>query len=313
MVGVDPRPARIAPWCGGAILLGLVALMVVVASVRGTVVAGESMAAPVPAPPEPGHCLLENLFDGGFGGYVVEENTALPGGRTGVCDGARFGEVVWIGAGVDLETSFQDGAWERCWTDAAGYLGLPERATDDDHGVPDVNLLTALIGPDRRQRAAGQDWAACAVQLVTSDTSAGPTIEHSLRNAWSRAADRRLLALCVSDEHLLYPVDCRDRHGAEQLSSWAGDRTGFGQPDVDACRQAAVDALGSPAALDRGDLTALAQPTRWNETTGQQITGPDAVSAGQPYFITCLLVPADPARTLVGPLRDLGDAPLPLG
>jgi hypothetical protein len=309
---MDARSARFGPWLGGAILLGLVALMVVVASVRGTLVAGRAVAPPVPAPPEQGHCLLENPFDAGFTEFVVYEDDALPAWRTAPCEGARFGEVVSVGAGVGLDASFQDGSWERCWNDAFGYLGLPDPAGADGHRSTHVNVMAALTGPDRRQLAAGQDWAACVVQLAPSGTGTGLTVEHSLRDAWSRTEDRRLLAMCVNDVRLLYPTGCRDPHGAEQISSWSGDPAGFGQPDADACRHDAVVALGSPAALDRGDLTALALPTRWSDRTGQQITGPDAVAAGQPYVVMCLLVPADPARELVGPLRELGDAPAPL-
>jgi hypothetical protein len=51
-MGMEARPGRIGPWLGGAILLGLVALVVGVAAVRGTVVAGQPVAAPVSAPPE---------------------------------------------------------------------------------------------------------------------------------------------------------------------------------------------------------------------------------------------------------------------
>lgn len=298
---------------GGAILLGLVTLMVVVASVRGTMVSGRPVATPVPDPPEPGHCLLEDPFDDDLFGYVLSDDGELPAWRTGPCSGARYGEVVTIGAGVDLETSFQDGSWDRCWQDAYGYLGLPDPVPGNDHRVPDVNVLTALIGPDPRQRAAGQDWAACVVQPATSGSGAGMTLEHSWRDAWSRTEDRRLLALCLGDDRLLYPVDCRERHRAEQISSWSGDPAGINEPVVDACRQDAVDALGSPAALDRGDLSVLALPTRWSDGTGEQITGPEAVSAVEPYVVLCLLVPANPARVLVGPLRELGDAPVPLG
>lgn len=311
---MDTRFARIGPWLGGAILLGLVALTVVIAAIRGTMVAGRPVATPVPSPPEPADCLLEDPFQGNFSGYVVYEDDELPAWRTGRCAGDRYGDVVAIGKGVDdLQTTFVDGAWEQCWRDASGYLGLPDPSGADGRRGPDVNVLTALIGPDERQRAAGQDWAACVVQLAPSGAGAGLTVDHSLRDAWSRAEDRRLMALCVTDERLLYPVDCRERHGAEQISSRSGDPAGFGESDVAACRLDAIDALGSPAALDRGDLTSLALPTRWDDRTGQQATGPDAVSAVQPYTVTCLLLPGDRSRMLTGPLRDLGDAPAPLG
>ena len=308
---METRPGRIGPWLGGAILLGLVALMLVVAAIRGTVVAGQPVAAPVPGPPEPGDCLLEDPFAGDVDGYVLLDGVMLPAWRTGRCDGVRFGEVVSIGAGVDLDASFQDGSWDRCWDDAAGYLGLPGRQAGAGHRSPEANVMAALIGPDPRQQAAGQDWAACVVQ--PAPTGSGSTVEHSLRDAWSRADDRRLFALCLTDTRSLQAVDCRERHGAEQISSWSGDPAGSGAPDVDACRQEAIGALGSPRPLDRGELTTVALPTRWSDASGRQITGPDAVSATQPYVVICLLLPADPARALVGPLRALGDAPVPLG
>lgn len=312
VTGMDARSARFGPWLGGAILLGLVALMVVVASVRGTVVAGSPVAAPVPGPPEPGHCLLEDPLDGDSSGFVMySDDDELPDWRTGRCAGARYGEVVTIGAGIDLASSFQVGTWERCWRDAMKYLGLPEPAADDGHPVPDISVMTALIGPDPRQRASGQDWAACVALPASSDS--GSAVEHPLRDAWNRTDGRRLLALCQNDSHLLFQVDCGDRHGAERVSSWSGDPVKTGVADDETCRAEAADALGSPAALDRGDLSAVVLPTRWDDPTGQQITGPDAVSAVEPYIVICVLVPADPARMLVGPLRGLGDSPVPLG
>lgn len=309
---MDAPSARFGPWLGGAILLGLVALMVGVAAVRGTVVAGRPMAQPVPAPPEPGDCLVENPFAGDVGFFSPGE--LLPSWRTGRCAGARYGEVVGVGAGVRATDSAQIDSWEQCWKDAHRYLGLPDPATPGDRPFPAVNLMAMVIGPDLRQRGAGQAWSACVAHPFPPGPGVEGTVDHSLRDAWSRSADRRLLALCLGDGQLFYPVDCRERHGAEQISSWSGrDPAGPGQLDVDACRQGAVVALGSSAALDRGDLGVLALPTRWNVRTGQQITGPDAVTAGEPYDIACLLVPADPARLLVGPLRELGGEPVPFG
>lgn len=309
---MDARSARFGPWLGGAILLGLMTLMVVVAGIRGTVVVGRSVAVPVPAPPEPGHCLLENPFDEGSNGYFLVGDE-LPSWRTGRCAGARFGEVVTIGAGVELASSFPAGLWEQCWRDGLGYLGLPDPMARDDHRAPGVNVQTALIGPSERQRAAGQDWAACVIQWAPFGSGGALNAEYSLRDAWSRAEDRRLLALCLNDRELQYPVGCREPHDAEQVSSWMGDPAGFGQPDDDTCRTDATGALGSSAALDRGALTALALPIGWDEGTGRQITGPEAVSADQPYLVICLLVPGDRSKVLVGPLRELGDAPVPLG
>lgn len=309
---MDARQARLGPWVGGAILLGLVALMVVVAAARGTVVAGRPIAPPVPKPPEPGQCLLDDPFAVGGDGYVLMLGSGdeLPSARTTACVGARFGEVVALGAGTDFDTSFDDGTWEGCWDDATEYLGLPAPSVDSGRHGPSVNLMTTLVGPDVRQRAAGQDWSACVVHPASMGVVRGTTVDHSLRDAWSRAEDRRMLALCLNDETLQYPVDCREPHGAEQVSSRQGDPARA--EGADDCAADAVGALGSPAALDRGDLRVLALPTRWDGRRGVHVTGPDAVSADEPYVVLCLLVPGDASRMLVGPVRDLGDGPVPL-
>lgn len=119
---------------GGAILLGLVTLMVVVASVRGTMVSGRPVATPVPDPPEPGHCLLEDPFDDDLFGYVLSDDGKLPAWRTGPCSGARYGKVVTIGAGSTWRPPSRTGPGIGVGRTPTGTLGCRIRCPETTTG-----------------------------------------------------------------------------------------------------------------------------------------------------------------------------------
>ncbi|HEY5879740.1 MAG TPA: hypothetical protein VIU11_12590, partial [Nakamurella sp.] len=73
-----------------------------------------------------------------------------------------------------------------------------------------------------------------------------------------------------------------------------------------------VEAIGSSAALDRGEISVVVVPARPDPDGDRLIIGPEAVSADTGYVNNCLLEPTDAAKRLTGSVRRLMDAPLPL-
>jgi len=267
--------------------------------------------------------VTENPHDRGADLYTWK--TTPPTFRTRPCTGPRFGEVVAVDGGHATTATGADTAALACHRRADEYLGILPRVAFDPNTAgptppreasfrPAADVLVALAGPDTRQRAADQAWTACVVYLpVSTDAQAPVTVDHALRGAWSRAGDSRLFALCLDDTASLVGANCRWPHRFEMMGmQWGNPKISQDAWDA-ACRRAAAGALGSSAALDRGELTTQVVAARPDpDRRGTMITGPDAVTAAGDYLNHCLVTPADSGRRLTAPLRDLGDAPAPL-
>jgi hypothetical protein len=234
----------------------------------------------------------------------------------GRCSGPRFGEVVFVVPDFTVPTGGDIGPGaDPCQGHVDQYLGTPSPpAPSDGSFMPFAGVMVALIGPDGRQRAAGQKWAACMVYLPISIDAAAPiTIDHPLQGAWQRPEDSRLFALCVDDTTTLWAVNCRWIHHFEVLGIAVGTPT-ITQESLDqSCRQVVSQALGSSTALDRRELTTQVLPARPKPNNdGTFITGPDAMTTDSEYNNFCLTTPADGARQLTAPLRGLGDGAVPM-
>lgn len=296
-------------WIGVGIVAALLLVGVAVAAARPGATSGTAMAAPPAGPPAAGDCLLEDP-------WVLDESDLdrgpLPSLRVAACDGARYGEVVSVGAGTDLTDMWEDGTWDQCWGAIASYLGLPSATGSNPERYPVSNASPTLIGPDPRQRAAGQDWSACVVGLPpVGATDAAPTLDHSLRGSWQRDDVGALFAVCLVDDDTQEPVSCGRPHGFEQVSYWDGDPDRPAADDLADCRLDAVDALGSTDALDTGALQVVVVQSAFDDS-GELITGPAATAVAGGFYVDCLLAPAQAERQLTGPLRGLGDGPVPL-
>lgn len=296
---------------GLALLAGLLLLLGVLAGVRGRVVSGDPTAAPVAAAPQLGDCITENPHTRGIDAQAL--TAPLPSLRTGFCTGTRFGEVVAVAGGYPASTEVPFADFDQCMLQAYAYVGIDPPQPPMLVG-PAAWVWFAVVGPDDRQRAAGQDWSACVVYLpISVDAEIPITVDHSLRGAWQRPVDSRLFAICLDDPDTMYFASCGWPHRFELVSTSSGDPAATPESVQDACRQDAVQMLGSPAAFDRGDLTVHVVPIRFDETgPGNLITGPAAITADSEYFIQCVLAPTDPGKRLAAPLRGLGDAPVPL-
>src|SRR6478735_8333781 len=307
-VRADGRRRRGA---GIIVLAGLLVLLIVVAAVRGRWLPGEPTAAPVPAAPRVGDCIQENPHDRGADLYRVK--TPLAALRSGDRSAPRFGEVVSLAQGYPDGIDVPNTAIDQCYQQAYSYLGLPTPPPPPELPVgPAVSVWFVLVGPDDRQRAAGQDWSACVVFLpVSADAVSSITIDHSLRGAWARPEDSRLFALCVYGVDLV-SANCLGPHQFEVISYSLGDPAASPESVQSECAQDVAAALGSPAAVDRGEITVLVVPARPDPNGNRLLTGPAAVTAETGYVNNCLLSPTDPGKRLTGSVRGLMDAPLPI-
>ncbi len=292
---------------GSAVLVGVLLVIVVVAAVRGQTVAGQSIAQPVKAAPQVGDCVTENPQSPGI------DLSNLPALGNEPCSGPRFGEVAFIIADFAVPTSATPPGPDPCSDEVSDYLGTPPPPPSDGSFAQFAVVGWTLLGPDARQRAAGQNWAACAVYLPTFGNGEAPvTVDHSLQGAWQRTADSRLFAICVDNTASPWPTTCGSPHRFEILGVAVGT-PGTPQDVLDAqCRQIVVQALVSSTALDRGDLVTQVLPVRDEPSDGTMITGPAAISADSDYSNFCLATPTDSSKRLIAPLRGLGDGVVPL-
>jgi hypothetical protein len=99
---------------GIAVLAGLLLLSGVLVGVRGRVVPGDPVAAPVAAPPRVGDCVTGNpRTPPGDGQAFIAPLRSLP---IGGCAGPRFGEVVGVGAGYRPSIQIPQGASTSAWS-----------------------------------------------------------------------------------------------------------------------------------------------------------------------------------------------------
>jgi len=306
---------RAAGWrrrgAGITVLAALLVLLIVVAAVRDRRLPGDPTAAPVPAAPRVGDCIQENPHDRGADLYLTKAPLAAL--RSGDCSAPRFGEVVSLAEGYPDGTDLPDTAIDQCFQQAYSYLGLPTPAPPTELPVgPAVSVWFVLVGPDDRQRADGQDWSACVVFLpISADADAPITIDHSLRGTWDRPEDSRLFALCVYGVDLM-SANCLAPHQFEVISFNLGDPAASPESVQSQCTRDVAAALGSPAALDRGEISVLVVPARPDPNGNRLLTGPAAVTTETGYVNNCMLSPTDPGKRLTGSVRGLMDAPLPI-
>ena len=127
----------------------------------------------------------------------------------------------------------------------------------------------AVVGPDEEQRAVGQDWAACLVYLPLSGDAAAPLrIDHSLRGAWQHPVDSRLFTVCWEQAVPFLVGNCWAAHPFEVLGAARLPAGTTPEAATAACREFTVATLGSPAALDRGDLDVQLLPIRPDPNDG---------------------------------------------
>lgn len=295
-----------------AAVLGVLVLLggaVLWTAARPGSITGTAVAGPPAGPPAAGDCLLEDPW---LDDEADRTSGPLPALRVAPCTGARYGEVVSVGAATDLDAMWEDGSWDQCWRAIDAYLGLPQVVGTNPDRYPISSASPTLIGPDERQQAAGQDWSACVVGVPPGGPSdAAGQVHGSLRGSWHEPEGARF-ARCLDGPDSQELVACGRPHGAEQVSYSIGDTGRSPEAEAADCRMDAVDALGSADALDDGSLKVVVVNSILDEDTGEFLTGADARSAASGFYVDCMLAPAQPGRELDGPLRGLADGPVPL-
>jgi hypothetical protein len=297
---------------GIIVLAALLVVLIVVAAVRDRRLPGEPTAAPVAAAPQVGDCIQEDPH--GRDPDLYPAKTPFAALRSGDCSAPRFGEVVSMAPGYPDGIEVPNTAIEQCFQQAYSYLGLPAPPLPLELPVgPAVSVWFVVVGPDDRQRAAGQDWSACVVFLPVSIDAAAPiTVDHSLRGAWDRPEDSRLFGVCLNEVDSMIPANCLWWHRFEVISFSPGDPAASPESVQSECTRDVVAALGSPAALDRGEISVLVVPARPDPTGNRLLTGPAAVTAETGYVNNCMLSPTDTGKLLTASVRGLQDAPAPL-
>ena len=279
----------------GAVVLGLAVLLTALSvASSGPDVPGVAVAQPVRPVPRVGDCQLDATVS--FTGFDLPSRALAP------CAGRRAGEVTvvfpdYARAGVVVPGS--PAPVDRCRQERAGYVGLPAEPPPDEWSYP-VDLGADLVGPDARQRAAGQVWAACVVYPLgpTGETPgfAGPARDIMLR----RGPDSAALSWCA-DDPVGPRIDCLTPHRVEVLGTTiapAGTAEDELQPS---CR----DQIGA--------LTGLPDPTADGALTvvGGMFAAPRGALSSTPLAAFCAVAVTDPARSLVSTLRNIGTDPLP--
>ena len=295
LVGVKRGVLRLV---GAVALVAVLVLAAAVARVLAPPVAGGASAAPVAGAPRVGDCVVTDPF-------TFPAPNQEPSATFGPCSSPHAGEVV--GVAIDRSTfpamimdqlSVPDP--RGCSGAAALALGLA--------GVPDsVRPWTIreiapvdVVGPDPRQRAAGQGWVAC-VAYTSESALVRPLSELFVAGTLPGA-----FGTCETDV-----VGSCGREHTDQ--TFADVDLTYAMPTAQLltarCR-AAIAALTRMPDVTAGGRLRVDADVRYYDAAGYPHAG-YPTSGSQPATATCglhLLGAGQLVSTLVG----LGAAPLPL-
>ena len=256
-----------------------------------------------------GDCVLQPFADGG--GWS-DPGGVYPSLRTGTCAGLRYGEVVAVvpdgltdfsavtQTAADPSKGVQDTnpLFSICTRKVTDYIGIDPMTgslpalfqTWFPPGVPE----TTVVGPNERQKVAGQRWLACAYDFPA--TAPGST--SSLRDEFTSGRVPGVFARCRTSVDPTYPtyapVACNIAHPVEEFGVLMEPATA--QQQQTSCRQ-----------LVR-HLTGMADPTDGGRLQIRVLVTPRVADAADPIY--CVLAAVGP-HALKGPLLGLGSGPVP--
>ena len=257
----------------------------------------DGSAAVVPPPPAPavGTC-LENSVTSSWGARGVLQ----PSDTTYVtCDRPHRGEIFRVvdplpPPGVAGSVFDQCGSTDEVVT----YLG-----TTGDGWRPELQARITASGPDARQVAAGQSWAAC---VLVDDV--GPALTGSLAGAAATHSVPPQVGVCfegtATDLAYRGTSPCDRPHGGELFGSRA--------VGADADRDARTASCRALVAADTGRSAFLTDPAVTVEavvTDDPVLDGGDEDPAA-PATARCVLRALD-GRQLTASLRGVGDGTVP--
>ncbi|MEP6979451.1 MAG: septum formation family protein [Nakamurella sp.] len=299
---------------GGLILVMAVFVALVVPKILNpSRVEGVAAVAPPAPPPTVGDCVLEAVV-----GYRLTDGGELAtfGPATVVpCTEPHRAEVIRVedtpGPSTYPSDVAQplDGLMSRCAT-AGEELWRTGGDLGAAHWQPMVNTTAGVFAPDRRQAAAGQRWAACALGLADgvldrrfSDLSVEGGIPAELGScmiAFDSSSGAEIQTACTAPH-------TAEAFGYRELAA----RSPATQDEVDRdCATLVVGATGRDGLARDPSLVVESTVYAWyasGEVGIATLPLPAGASGG---WATCAVHTADD-RQLTASLRRLGDAPLP--
>ncbi|WP_111766144.1 hypothetical protein [Nakamurella deserti] len=283
----------------GAVVLLFVALIVaVLPRVSGPGVNGTASAEPPGPPPAVGTCLrdpVHPVFDAA--GWM----RPLPEFVAGDCGAAHWGEVFDV---IDVPSGQGASGLATCWASDGLQTYLTGDATTEPWSAVLVYDVTAT-GPDVRQFAGGQRWAACIVYGAEPFTG-------SLAGVAADDDPPPTLGRCYDDEFAAFDArdtPCRMPHRGELFASL----------EIDVARPPAQDDIDAWCAgivgrtTGRSDLAGLTVESAvfvWFEGIQSRFVPMPLPDNAKGATALCGVRVADD-RSLTLSLRQIGDGPLP--
>lgn len=299
---------------GGLILVMAVFVALVVPKILNPPrVEGVAAVAPPAPPPTVGDCVLEAVV-----GYTLTDGGDLAtfGPATVVpCTEPHRAEVIRVEGAPGPSTYPSDvpqpidGLMSRCAT-AGEDLWRTGAYPGPAHWQPAVNTMTGVFAPDRRQAAAGQRWAACALGLADG------VLDRRLTELSEQGGIPAEFGSCTiafdSSSGAEIQIACTAPHTAEAFGYrvLAADSPAT-QDEIDRdCATLVAGATGRDGLLRDPALVVEATAYAWYASgEGGIVTLPLPADASGGWA-TCAVHTAD-HRELTASLRQLGNAPLP--
>ncbi len=216
-------------WLGAAVVAVVLLAAIVAPNWSTHRVAGSPVAKVLAGPPASGDCVTsmndpwrqftEPAPDGA-------ELMDYPSAIVGPCSGTVVGEVVSVNSVADppIRIAANDylSDYSTCALDAIGYTGsIPPvvQRSDGQQGIlwlPRLNFRYTTVGPNRAQRAAGQQWTACVIGPDDGLPYAG-----RLQNVLTAGVLPAAFGTCLSSTDLTQStaISCARPHPVEILGS----------------------------------------------------------------------------------------------
>ena len=285
----------------------------------GRMLTGTGSIAPVAGPPTIGTCVTMDRNDLIEIRRTAAGVTQIPSMEQIPCGVAHDGEVTAVFDEPGVFTSADYFAptapeFSVCAVPTALYLDFIDPGKQPAHPVARFGAWSPVglgapqgVGPDIRQRRAGQHWRACVLQ-----PPGARRYEGSARNAFRGGALPDRFTVCALRLFPLWqgPVGCGDRHTAQIFGSAGFDPAGRAALDR-SCRALVAAVTGRADPTAGGALRVQAQIEHY-DPSGRPLEGPPTGSAPgrRPPIAGCVAVSAG-GRPLGRSLAGLGAAALP--
>lgn len=262
-------------------------------------VTGAAAIAPPPPPPAVGSCLAGGVTSSwGARGVLRPADTVYVG-----CDRPHRAEIIRM---IDPlpSPSTSETVFDLCTRDVdpSVYLGIP---ASDVGWRPELQVRVTASGPDARQAAAGQNWAACVlvddVGRPLTTPLAGSAITHTIPAQVGVCFDGSSADLAFRGSS-----PCDAPHGGELFAGRPVDGTTDPAALTASCRELVIADVGRPALVE--DPSLVVEAVVSDEVTVDASTGS---APGGPTGTARCVVRALDGRQLAASLRGLDAAPVP--